>query len=102
MALVALAAINREQLFGWLGDDQPVWTAVAAFGVPAVIIGAYLATGTRGIARVPIDWLVGALIPVLLAPLLFVWALLQLAIRPLSGKVGRVAEAPTRPPSGTP
>ncbi len=102
VALVALAAINREQLFGWLGDDQPVWTAVAAFGVPAVIIGAYLATGTRGIARVPIDWLVGALIPVLLAPLLFVWALLQLAIRPLSGKVGRVAEAPTRPPSGTP
>ncbi len=89
-ALIAVAVIERDSLFGWLGDDQPVWTAVAAFTIPAVILAAYMATGTRGWARVPIDWLVGALIPVLLAPVLFVWALLLLALRPLSALVGRV------------
>jgi NTE family protein len=89
-ALIALAAVNRDELFGWLGDDQPVWTAVAAFVVPAIIIGAYMATGTRGIARIPIDFLVGALIPVLLAPFLFLWAALLMAIRPLAMLIGRV------------
>ncbi|MFI5121524.1 MAG: patatin-like phospholipase family protein [Vicinamibacteria bacterium] len=103
VALVALAVVNRDSLFGWLGDDQPVWTAFAAFAVPALLIGAYMATGTRGIARVPIDWLVGALIPVLLAPLLFAWAVLLLvAVRPLAGLVGRVPEPATPPPSRTP
>jgi NTE family protein len=104
VALVALAVANAEGWFGWLGDHQPVWTAVAAFAVPAVIIGAYMATGTRGIARVPIDFLVGALIPVLLAPFLFLWAVWLMALRPLSMLIGRVPEAasPPPPPSRTP
>ncbi len=56
-ALIALAVINRESWFGWLGDDQPVWTAVAAVGVPALVIAAYLATGTRGSRGCrPISW----------------------------------------------
>ncbi|MDX6583888.1 MAG: hypothetical protein QOI10_3072 [Solirubrobacterales bacterium] len=90
LALVALAVIERESLFGWLDDDQPVWTAIAAFAVPALILVAYLATGTRGAARVPIDWLVGAVIPILLAPFLFLWAVLLFALRPLSARIGRV------------
>jgi NTE family protein len=101
-ALVVLAVLNRDSLFGWLGGDQPVWTAVAAVGAPALVIGAYMATGTRGIARVPIDWLVGALIPLLLAPLLFCWALFLLAVRPLSMLVGRVPKNARRSPSRTP
>ena len=100
-ALVALAVVNREELFGWLGDDQPVWTAVAAFAVPAVIIGAYMATGTRGLARIPIDLLVGGVIPVLLAPLLFIWAAALVAIRPLSMLVGRVPESSGADPAQT-
>jgi NTE family protein len=91
-ALVALAALNRESLFGWLANQQPVWTAVAAFAVPALILAAYMATGTRGIARVPIDWLVGALIPVLVAPLLFLWAVFLVATNPLKAMIGRVPE----------
>jgi hypothetical protein len=79
-------------LFGWLGNQQPVWTAVAAFAVPALILAAYMATGTRGIARVPIDWLVGALIPVLVAPLLFLWAVFLVATNPLKAMIGRVRE----------
>ena len=59
MALIALCVINADAWFGWLDDHQPVWTAVAAFVVPATIIAAYLATGTRGLARIPIDFLVG-------------------------------------------
>jgi NTE family protein len=90
VALVALAALNADSWFGWLSDHQPVWTAIAAFAVPAIIIGAYMATGTRGVARVPIDFLVGALIPVLLAPFLFLWAVWLLALRPLSMLIGRV------------
>jgi hypothetical protein len=97
-ALVAVLVIEREPLFGWLGHSQPVWAAWAAFGIPALILAAYLATGTRGIARVPIDWLVGALIPVLLAPVLWLWALLIRALRPVAALVGRVPEAEASPP----
>jgi NTE family protein len=107
VAIAALIVVNRDSLFGWLDDTQPVWAAVAAVGVPAVIIGAYMATGTRGLARIPVDWLVGALIPVLLAPFLFLWAALIYATRPLMLLVGRLpatgAPAPTsRSPSRTP
>jgi NTE family protein len=90
--LVALIAINADSLFGWLDGDVPVLAAIAAVGVPAVVLAAYLATGTRGVARIPIDWLVGSLIPVLLAPILFLWAGFLMAIRPLSMRVGRVPE----------
>jgi hypothetical protein len=58
-----------------------------------VIIGAYMATGTRGLARIPTDLLVGAIIPVLLAPVLFLWAATLMAIRPLSMLVGRVPDS---------
>jgi hypothetical protein len=93
VALLVLLVAERDTLFGWLADDQPVWTAVAAFVVPAVIIAAYMATGTRGIARVPIDALVGWLIPILLAPFLFLFAVGVLATRPLAALVGRVPDA---------
>jgi NTE family protein len=90
--LIALVAINADSLFGWLSGDVSIWAAIAAVGVPALILAAYMATGTRGVARIPIDWLVGSLIPVLLAPILFLWAGLLMAIRPLSMLVGRVPE----------
>ena len=96
--LAVLVALNADELFGWLGDDQPVWTAVAAFAIPVVILAAYLATGTRGVARIPIDLLVGAVIPILLAPVLFLWALFLLALQPLKAMIGRVPEGETTPP----
>ncbi len=89
-ALVVLAVLNADELFGWLGDQQPVWTAVAAFAIPALIVAAYMSTGTRGLARMPTDLLVGAVIPIVLAPVLFIWAVFLLALQPLKGMIGRV------------
>lgn len=93
LALLALVGWGIYAARGAFAHEIPVWVSLAAAALGAAIAALYMTRARAGAVRFLADLIFTVVLPVLLAPLLFVVSWITLLVNPLFLRAGRLERA---------
>jgi hypothetical protein len=94
LALVALIIVGWDDIRDALSTEWPVWWLLLGLGLPLLLVVLYVKERGAFFVRWPGQLLVSYALPVLFAPLLWLYALVAVYVgTPLFNRLGRVKRA---------